>query len=154
MKKSTGTTKEILDDIFSEDSHRIWKASCEIVSLSQDRNRMIEFVPHLNKIKRKTKNVDLGGAFAPNNRFLNKAINAIEFHKRSEGSCSCCLLGEDSNPKDEEINENMVILEKYYMEGSNYIDYYIVECKLCGKKYRVEEREYHYTWWKWVSVPS
>jgi hypothetical protein len=30
-----------------------------------------------------------------------------------------------------------------------WVDSYKCRCVLCGATYRVEEREYHYSWWAW-----
>ncbi|MDF2588507.1 MAG: hypothetical protein K0S41_2348 [Anaerocolumna sp.] len=151
MIKSTKTTMEILQNILSHDTHKVWEASCNIISLGQDNERMKEFIPYLEDIRTNTRGLNMGGLIVPNQRFIDKAIEIIEFYKKDTG-CSCCLLGEDSNPSHEEKNGNMIIQDIIHIENSNYIDYYIVNCMKCNKKYKVFEREYHYLWWEWIPI--
>lgn len=145
--QSTRDTKEILNDILSGDVHKVWKSSCEIVKLSQDA-RVKELVPYIDEIIDKTKNLQMGGIWAPNKRFVDKAIRVLEFYKTETG-CACCLLGEDDNPK--ELN-TINIQEKVKCKNSNYVDYYIVQCVKCNKCFKVIENEYHYRWWEWQDI--
>ncbi len=149
MRGTTKTTKELIDDMLSKDPKRIWCASCEIISLGQNHDRIMELVPYLSQIKSKTNNVELGGLIHPNSRFLKQAIETIEWHMK-EKSCPCCLLGESSNPIQLEADEYITITDTVYINKSNYVDYYLVRCNRCETKYKVEEREYHSTWWNWV----
>ena len=42
----------------------------------------------------------------------------------------------------------MQVLETRLADG-HYVDFYTCACLHCGARYRVIEREYHYTWWGW-----
>ena len=134
MRESTKTTKELIDDMLSKDSKRIWSASCEINSLGQDHDRIMELVPYLTQIKSKTNNIELGGLIHPNSRLLKQAIETIEWHMKVK-SCPCCLLGENSNPKQLEADGYITINDTVYMNKSNYVDYYLVGCNRCKTKY-------------------
>ncbi len=149
MRESKKTTKVLIDDMLSEDSKRIWSASCEIISLGQNHETIMEFVPYLSEIKSKTKNVELGGLIHPNKRFLKQAIETIEWHMSGKG-CPCCLLRENSNPRQLEAEGYITITDTVHMNESGYVDYYLVRCNRCKAKYKVEEREYHSTWWDWI----
>ena len=50
MRESMKTTKELTDDMLSKDPKRIWSASCEIISLGQNHDRIMELVPYLSQI--------------------------------------------------------------------------------------------------------
>lgn len=87
-------------------------------------------------------------AIAPNDRFVKKVIKVLEFYKFKQG-CSCCLLDRNDNPNN---YETIDIKETVHYKDSNWVDYYMAECKKCNQKYKVYEREYHYTWWDWQRV--
>ena len=151
MIKSTKSTQEILHNILSGDTHKVWEVSCEIISLGQDTDRIKQFIPYLEDIKTSTRGLKMGGLFAPNQRFIDKAIETVEFYKKGTG-CSCCLLGQDSNPNHEVKNGNMINQDTVKINNSNYVDYYNIKCLKCSKEYKVYEREYHYTWWEWTQI--
>jgi hypothetical protein len=143
------TTKEIISAITSRDTHLVWQSSCEICSLAQDREKIVPLIPYLPEIKSKTKGLNMGGGFAPNQRFIDYAIRVIEFH-RDYNECPCKLYAghEMIDPKKEEEKGFVKIRDTVLLEG-NWIDYYKVECTRCGHLHKVIERDYHYTWWGW-----
>lgn len=151
MRETTMSCQEIIQDMLSGDSHKIWRASCCICSLSQNHDRIVELLPYLHQIAYSTKNIDLGGKLVSNSRFLKKAFEIMDFHMKNMG-CPCCLLGEDFSPIDLVSDNYFVLMDTVYMNNSNYVDYYNVCCKCCGIIYKVEERDYHFTWWNWIAV--
>lgn len=44
MRETKRTSKDILKDMLSGDMQKIWSASCEIVSLSQNHEKIMELV--------------------------------------------------------------------------------------------------------------
>ncbi len=145
MENAVKSTKELLDEILSGDPKMVWSSSGTIVKLSQDEERMKEFIPYLDEIKAKTANLDMGGLLAPNNRFVNKVIRILEHYKTNQ-ECSCCLFDGNDNPS---YYKNIEIKEEVNFKDSNRVDYYVVECKKCNQKYKVYEREHHFLWWDW-----
>jgi hypothetical protein len=104
---------------------------------------------HLEEIKEKTKGVPLGGAVRSNSTHLDFAIRKLEFVEVSnECLCRLYLLDDLYNPDREQKAGNIRISGEVLIDGK-WIDYYECECTLCGQRFRVEEREYHYTWWAW-----
>ena len=97
MKKPYADITEIVADMLSKDPVRIWSASSTICSLSQDQHSMKKLIPYITQFTNTTKGIELGGALAPNKRFLDKALCILNYYKEEKG-CPCCLLGEDSNP--------------------------------------------------------
>ncbi len=160
------TTEGIIENITSRDTTEVCKSACEIINLGQDHNKIISLVKFLPLIREKTLNLYLGGMFASNQRFVDFAIKTIEFHVEQK-YCYCELYVEKYfltddvmrrklqyecfNPKNEVEKGNIKILETIKIED-NWIDYYIVECKRCLKKYRVEERGGHYVFWNWKKM--
>lgn len=151
MKQTTKSTNELIDDMLSEDAHRIWSASCAIISLGQCHEGIIELVSYLDQMKLKTKNIELGGSIHSNRRFLMKAFAVIEWHANGSG-CPCCLLDENSNPNHLEEDGYITITDTVCVNNSNYIDYYLAKCNNCQAHYKVEEREYHSLWWNWIKL--
>jgi len=138
----------ILDDILSKDPHRIWAASGAIRHL-RDKQELSVLIARLDDIKLATRDVALGGALRPNSSHLDFAIRKLEFLKRS-GECLCALYPMDDlyNPADE-AKAGYVEIEATVLDDAKWVDYYVCRCMLCDRHYRVEEREYHYGWWKW-----
>lgn len=149
MKDTIRSTKEIINDMLSKDPTRIWSGSCDIISLGQNHNRIMEFIPYLDCMKESTKNINLGGLLRPNSRLLNKAFETIEFHKLNK-TCPCSLFGENSNPISLQKENDVTIVKTSHLDQSNYVDYYMVRCNQCNQLYKVEERQYHYFWWNWI----
>lgn len=148
MRETKRSSKDIIKDMLSGDADKIWSASCAICSLSQNHDKVMELVPYKEKMYYATRNIELGGAIALNNRFLKKAFEVMEVHEEGK-ECPCILLGGDSNPKHLLEDGYIELMDVVYSSNSGYIDYYMVRCNRCKKGYKVEEREYHYTWWSW-----
>ncbi len=146
------TIEEILEKITSGDTHKVWESACKIISLGQDHHSIVPLIPFLPSIIKKTKNLQMGGVIAPNQRFIDYAIKTIEFH-RDSNACSCNLyLGPDSitpNPNIEAKKGNIQILDTVRIEGK-WVDFYQVKCQKCNQLYRVIEREHHFMWWGWT----
>lgn len=145
MENTAKSTNELLDDILSGNPQKVWSSSCAIIKLSQDDERIKEFIPYLEEIKAKTANLDMGGLLAPNDRFVKKVIKILE-HYKMERECSCCLLDGNDNPAH---CKTIDIKEEVYFQDSKRVDYYMVECRKCNQKYKVYERESHFLWWDW-----
>ena len=104
---------------------------------------------HLDQIRESTRNIPLGGALRPNSSHLHFAIRKLEYVKES-GGCLCTLYEMDDlyNPEKEQQSGNIRIIATTLTDG-RCVDCYECECAECGARYRVEEREYHYTGWAW-----
>lgn len=160
------TTKDIIENITSRSTYKVREASCQIIHLGQEYEKIKPFIQYLPLIKFKTIDLNMGGAFAPNQRFIDFAIRTIEFHK-SNKQCSCALyvekyrltndiierdiLYDGFNPNSESKKGYIKILETICGEG-RWIDYYLVECSRCKSTYKVEEREGHFKWWNWIII--
>ena len=142
-------TQQILEYITSRDSHKVWEASCAIIHISQDKDQILPLVPHLATIKQKTKDLNMGGGFAPNQRFITQAISAIEFHMKSK-KCSCCLYLENAANPNKELD--FITIQETVRIENKWVDYYLVICKKCRQKYKVLEREGHFMWWDWKAI--
>ena len=158
------TTEEIIKNITSRDTHKVWESACEIINSGQDHYTIAPLIKYLQLIKSSTADLNMGGAFAPNQRFIDFAIATIEFHEGAK-KCPCALFTkkitltntlvkrknqyEGFNPNKEVQKGNIEILDTLYIDN-NWIDYYLVECVKCKTRYKVEEREGHYMFWIWT----
>ena len=80
---------------------------------------------------------------------LNDALARLE-HVRDQRGCLCALYpsSQFNNPGQEAERGHVQVLETRLADG-HYVDFYTCACLHCGARYRVIEREYHYTWWGW-----
>lgn len=144
------TAEQILGDITSGDGKRVWQAAGDIINSIHNRELMLQLVPHKETILQKTTGIKLGGMLLDNNRLVEFSIEILDFYA-NDGGCPCELYlktGEDTfyNPK--RLAEQGVA-EIIRTVGGNFPDFYIVQCKCCGQKFKVETGMYHYTWYKW-----
>lgn len=138
----------LLADITSGDATRVWSSSCAIIKL-RDSVELDDLASHLPLISMKTKVVELGGALFPNSEHLKFTLRKLEYHRARSG-CMCRLYPEYLlfNPEDEEKAGHIQIIAVTYID-ERWVDAYTCRFTECGAAYRVEEREYHYTWWDW-----
>lgn len=140
----------LLQDITSRDPERVWLSSCAIRTL-RDADEIAVLVHNLDEIKQKTKRLNLGGSLRPNASHLDFAIRKLEFLK-SSSDCPCALYLMDDlyDPAKEEKEGNIQITGTIMADWG--VDHYECICKLCGVRFRVDERQYHYTWWAWQKL--
>jgi hypothetical protein len=142
----------ILSDLTSGNADQIWEGACAIRDL-RDLRELRELALHLPEIRSKTEGIRLGGAVRPNSSHLEFALRKLEFVADPSG-CLCRLYPQDDlfSPEREEGAGAVRILDRVLKNG--YLDFYLCECTSCAQRYRVEEGEYHYTWWKWEEAPN
>src|SRR5687768_6049052 len=138
--------KLIVDDMISKDVQRIRDASCWIIYAGQNRNVLKPLLPFIEQMRAETQNLNLGGMFAPNQRFPEYAIKTLEFH-RDSSECTCKLYTGryDGFDPDEELKaDNIEIIsrsdDKYSL---------VVRCKKCNELYDVYMRWGHYIFHNW-----
>ena len=141
----------LLQDITSGDPTTVRSSSCEIIK-SRDKQELDYLASKLEAIREQTKGLALGGALFPNAEHLKFALRKLEYH-RSRAGCLCLLYPGYLfyNPQQEAEAGNVTIESTSYLEGK-WVDFYECVCTTCGKRYRVEERESHYTWWGWKAL--
>ena len=134
---------DLLDDLLSGDPTRIWSASCAVRTL-RDRAELQRLSSHIDSIERSARDVPLGGMVRSNSTHLQFALLKLGFVANSN-ECLCRLYEKDDlfDPGKEEEAGNVRILSKDLYDC-------VCACSLCGTRYRVEEQEYHYLWWRWA----
>lgn len=141
-------TDEIIKKMTSRDTDQVWSAANEIISLGQDRDRILPLIPFLPSIIEKTKGLEMGGLYAPNSRFIDQAIRTLEFHRDSK-ECSCRLYEMNGLSPEREVSRGNIKILETVKTAEGYVDFYKVECNLCQRHFKVIERESHYMWWGW-----
>lgn len=147
---------EIVENMLSKDSTKVWKASSEMIHSCRNKEVIDPLIPYLSQMKAATKNLEIGGKLLSNQRIVHFAFQIIDFYKNSH-QCSCHLYpmsGEDTffNPKKEEEKGNVKIIEIVKDKNDQFVEYYIVECTTCHQRYKIIEGMYHYVWWKWMMM--
>ena len=143
------TTKEIVNKIASKDPHQIRESSCAIIDMGQDREAIKPLLGLTDKIEGLTKGIELGGAFAPNSRFVSGAIKILKFH-RDSNECTYQLYN-SQNPNDE-VKKGYLAIRNITRIDGKWVDYYEASCTRCQQKFQIEEREGHYMWWAWKRI--
>ena len=151
--------EKVIQDLTSKESQPIRESGLIVIQNSQNEKQIESLIPFLFKIKQATNGLQLGGAFASNNRFYKFPIEIIEFYKNKKSiwrgniECSCSLYlsksYENFNPKKEIENESIKLNAKL---NGNYTQDYSLQCLKCKQEYYVSERHYHYVWWHWEKL--
>ena len=154
MNRSARPAEMILEDLLSQDPQRIWYASCEVIHLGQERTRILPLVPHLAEIRQAAEHIVLGGGLAPNRRFVDLALQTIQFHRDSE-ACPCCLYPLPQgdcvfDPREEAERGRVRILDCTVNE--HYTGDYPVQCARCGRLFQVTQEWGHFVWWRWTPL--
>ena len=89
--------EKVIQDLTSKESQPIRESGLTVIQNSQNEKQIESLIPFLFKIKQATNGLQLGGAFASNNRFYKFPIEIIEFYKNKKSiwrgniECSCSL---------------------------------------------------------------
>lgn len=159
MIETKESVKELVEKMTSRDLFKMWEAGWGIYSLYQNPERVRELLPYKSQMEEAAKDISIDKsdkyAIARYNSTKNAIASAFKVLKAYEKGigCPCQLLDENSNPEQLEEDGYMSIIE---VKDSEYAwpahEYFIVKCNRCGQKYKVEENEYHSTWWQWIPI--
>lgn len=147
--------EKVLQDMTSRDIDRIRTSGANIIKNSQNEEQIKKLFPYRDDIYTSTKNLELGGAFASNNRFYEFPIEIIDYHflikslAENNGKCTCDLYLKsffDFNPNNEAQNVSMTLFAKVI---GDYTFVYGMKCEKCKRRFHISERHYHYVWYKW-----
>lgn len=136
----------LLEDFVSGDTSRVLHATWEVIG-SRDRKLLDPLLPHLRQIHRATENLSLGGMLRSNSANLDHALEKLENLQR--GTCWCeNYAGFDRYEPDRERAAGYIQILSTSEPGWSMT--YACECTNCGRKFDVEQGDYHVMWWKWV----
>ncbi|HVK28051.1 MAG TPA: hypothetical protein VM575_06905 [Nocardioides sp.] len=140
----------LVADFLSGDRSRILSALWEVMR-TRDPAVLTPLVTALPAIERATADVDLGGALVSNASNLERAFQRIELFGTGACLCTAYPAHQFHDPAKEEHAGHVRIVGTVPNERQWEPDR-ICECTACGKRYQVEQGEYHYTWWKWTAL--
>lgn len=140
----------LVTDFLSGDPSRIMHAVWEVFATRRP-EILSPVASALPAIATATADVELGGALASNHDHLQHVLHRVELFQ--QGGCLCAAY--PSHPfydvAKEERRRHVWIRESLATEQQRAPDL-ICECRNCGRRYRVEQGEYHYPWWKWTAL--
>jgi len=142
-------TDDLLKDLTSKDSTKIWSASCKIRHI-YDRDRLLVLSDYIDDIIEATKGVDLGGGFVAGVSHLNSAIQKLKYIKY-DGGCLCHLYPGEQwyNIHEEEKYGNVVITGKV-PSVKGHPDDFLCKCCHCHQNFKVRFfDDYHYEFYGW-----
>lgn len=144
------TVSDLLADLLSHDTHRVWSAACAI-NVLRDPQALAALAEHLPDIEQATEDLDLGGALFPNSERLRQAVYTLRAQR--DGLCRCWLYPQflTYDPRQEEKTGDAAVLSS---DPPDWHMDYRCRCNHCGAEYKVEQREGHLTWWKWHRLGS
>ncbi|WP_154792481.1 hypothetical protein [Occultella kanbiaonis] len=140
----------LVADFLSGEKDRILHALWEVVP-TRDPEVLAPLARALPAIEKATANVELGGMLASNSANLEHALDRIEFFGKGDCLCAAYPSHQFYDPAREVRRGHIRIVETVPSDWQRVPDR-ICECRDCGKRFQVEEGEYHYTWWKWTEA--
>ena len=136
----------ILEDLTSGDPQRIWSGAHAVRTLREP-EKLALLARNIGKIRRRTRGVELGGAFYPNAGHLEFTLQKLRFIHDHKG-CLCHLYPNNMfyDPEKEQKAGHVRIFEVVL---TPYEEDYVCRCLYCSQGFEVAWREYHYPWWSW-----
>ncbi|MCX2746185.1 hypothetical protein OO013_20080 [Mangrovivirga sp. M17] len=137
----------------SRDVGLIRKSGLDIINNSQNEDVITLLIAHRDDIYNATRNFDLGGAFATNNRFYEFPIEIIDFHRElilsNNTKCTCDLYFKSYSDFDPNKEGENPTIELFAKGIGDYTNVYGLKCNKCESRFHVSERHYHYGWYQW-----
>ncbi|WP_139977342.1 hypothetical protein [Nocardioides litoris] len=135
-------------DLVSGDRARVLTAVWEVIR-TRDPAVLGPLVPALPAIREVADDADLGGALISNRTHLAHALLRVRLH--GEGAC-LCLAYPDHQLYDvvKEVDRGHVTVVGTVPNPRQWEDDRICACTGCGRRYQVEQGDYHYPWWAWT----
>lgn len=137
--------EEILADFLSKDAARIKFASGKVLQKVITDKEMIEsLVSYLTEIRNAVRDIDYGGGFLKNQRYVEKALMVIAESKWKD--CLCEYAFADYGQSVESLQEYGFELLSKAQDG--FVTRGVVECPQCHQRYEAEEE---FTGWHMTS---
>lgn len=106
------------------------------------KNFLVDAYQSISLIKQNIESLDMGGLFARNSRFNNRAIQIIEGNDTDQ--CFCRLLIDEFGPSANGLARKGFLLIQEDEKNSNCSVRGVIECPICHKQYLIIEE---YTGW-------
>lgn len=145
---------EIYSKLMSADKSEVCSGSHDVIR-TREKDVLNELSSNLDNIIYSTnKKIRRGTNLQVNP--LDHAIEKLALYLRAD-SCLCstytCKGYSQYDPEREAANQHVAITNKELHE-SGWGHIWNCQCNVCGAKYIVEYREYHYPWWLWSKAST
>jgi hypothetical protein len=142
----------LVADFLSGDGKRILSAVWEVFA-TRDPEVLAPLAHALPALRKATEDADLGGMLVSNSSNLDHAFDRIRLFDKGACLCAAYLSHQFYDPGKEEHRGHIRVVDTVPNDGQ-WVPDRICECRGCGKRFQVEQGEYHYTWWKWTALPG
>ncbi|TDE95057.1 hypothetical protein EXU48_09840 [Occultella glacieicola] len=142
----------LVEDFLSGEQSRILHAVWAVVE-TRDPEILAPLALALPALEKATAKVDLGGMLISNNANLDHAFHRIDLFRTGACLCAAYPSHQRYDVENEERQGHIRVVDTVPNERQWEPDR-ICECRDCGKRFQVEQGEYHYTWWKWTVAPA
>jgi hypothetical protein len=113
-----------------------------------DRSTLRTLSDVANRLDRRLSKLNFGGALRPNRSYVEAALKRIRLAATRDCLCNSYLSDDMYNPDREEGTGRIRILKRVDNDEKCALEF-VCECVSCSSAFEVEERSYHYSWWKW-----
>ncbi|MCX2946821.1 hypothetical protein [Lentzea sp. NEAU-D7] len=142
----------LVADFLSGDENRVLSAVWAVFE-TRDPEVLAPLARALPAVEKATADVELGGALVPNRSNLDHALARIRLHDRGVCLCAAYLSHQFYDPAKEEHRRHVRVVATV-ANDRQWVPDRVCECRDCGKRFQVEQGEYHYTWWKWTEISA
>jgi hypothetical protein len=140
----------LVADFLSGDKDRVLSALWAVFA-TRDPEILAPLARALPAIEKATADTELGGMLASNNSNLDHVLDRISLFGKGACLCAAYFSHQFYDPEKEAHRRHVRIVETVPNDGQ-WVPDRICECRDCGRRFQVEQGEYHYTWWKWTEV--
>jgi len=140
----------LLADFLSAEKDRVLAAMWAVYA-TRDDEILLPLARQVSQIRRATADIDLGGIVASHRSNLEHALDRLTL--AGSGRCLCGAYPSHAmyNPVKEEAKQHVRIVGTEPNPRQWEADR-ICECCDCGRRFQVEQGEYHDTWWGWRPI--
>ncbi|GAA4682398.1 hypothetical protein [Nocardioides nanhaiensis] len=137
----------LVQDLLSGEPSRVLSATWTVIG-TRDPELLAPLVTALPAIRSATAGLDLGGALIQNATHVRHALTRLQLV--ADGECLCTAYPDHLlHDVAREQQRGHVRVEGTVPNERQWEPDRICVCTACGRRYQVEQGEYHYPWWQW-----
>lgn len=140
----------LVQDLLSGEPSRVLGATWTVIG-TRDPELLAPLVTALPAIRTATAGLDLGGALIRNATHVRYALARLQLV--ADGECLCTAYPDHLlHDVAKEEARGHVRVESTVPNERQWEPDRICVCTACGRRYQVEQGEYHYPWWQWRPI--
>ncbi|MGZ3146317.1 hypothetical protein ACVDFE_30860 [Lentzea chajnantorensis] len=140
----------VVADFLSGDGERVLSSVWAVFG-TRDPEVLAPLVPALRAVEEATADVELGGLLVSNHSNLEHALDRVRLF--AAGTCLCAAYpAHQFYDPAKESGRRHVRVVRTVPNDRQWVPDRVCECLDCGRRFQVEQGEYHYPWWKWTPV--